>query len=90
MAKLQAYEEENGINLIEECFKNITSGFAHDMGLDKPGDSGRIKKRMDSMMINSHAARLTRPGIVYAVNHDALMLYVSLNGEGDIVPSLHH
>lgn len=90
IARLDAYEKETGINLIEECFKKITSSFVHDMGLDKPGSSGRIKKRMDSMMIDSHAARLTRPGIVYAVNHDALLLYVSLMGEDNIVPSLWH
>ena len=60
------------------------------MGLDKPGSSGRIKVRMDSMMIKTHAAKLTRPGIIYAVNHDALMLYASLNGEDGIVSSLMH
>lgn len=60
------------------------------MGLDKPGNSGRIKKRMYSMMISTHAAKLTRPGIIYAVNHDALLLYISLNGEDNVVPSLYH
>ena len=90
IAKLEAYQKSHGINLIEECYKKITSEYMHDMGLDKPGNSGRIKKRMDSMMIGTHAARLTRPGIIYAVNHDALMLYASLNGENGIVPSLTH
>lgn len=90
IARLEDYEKETGINLMEECFKNVTSDFAHDMGLDKPGNSGRIKKRMDSMMISTHAARLTRPGIIYAVNHDALLLYTSLNGEDNVVPSLRH
>ena len=90
IARLEAYEKETGINLIEECFKKISADYAHDMGLDKPGNSGRIKKRMDSMMISTHAAKLTRPGILYAVNHDALLLYSSLNGMDNIVPSLHH
>lgn len=90
IARLEAYEKETGINLIKECFKGVTSGFAHDMGLDKPGKSGRIKKRMDSMMIGTHAAKLTRPGVVYAVNHDAILLYVSLNGDDNVVPSLYH
>ena len=90
IARLEAYEKKTGINLIEICFKKITSTFVHDMGLDKPGSCGRIKKRMDSMMIESHAARLTRPGILYAINHDALLLYVSLMGEDNIVPSLRH
>ena len=90
IAKMEDYEQKTGINLIEECFKSVTSHFVHDMGLDKPGHSGRIKKRMDSMMINTHAAKLTRPGIIYAVNHDALMLYISLNGEDNVVPSLLH
>ena len=90
IARLEAYEKETGINLIEECFQKTTSSFAQDMGLDKPGSSGRIKKRMDSMMIDSHAAKLTRPGILYAVNQDALLLYVSLMGEDNIVPSLRH
>ncbi len=90
IAKMESYEKESGINLIEECFKKVTSDFAHDMGLDKPGNSGRIKKRMDSMLISTHAAKLTRPGIVYAVNHAAPMLYISLNGEDNVVPSLRH
>lgn len=90
IARLELYEKETGINLIEECFKKITSSYVHDMGLDKPDSSGRIRKRMDSMMINSHAARLTRPGIVYAVNHDALLVYASLAGDSCIVPSLRH
>ena len=90
IARLESYEKETGINLIEECFKKITSAFAHDMGLDKPGSCGRVKKRMDSMMIDSHAARLTRPGIVYTVNHDALFLYAGLAGDDNIVPSLKH
>ena len=42
------------------------------------------------MMIPTHAAKLTRPGIIYAVNHDALLLYTSLNGEDNVVPSLFH
>lgn len=90
MAKLDAYEQETGINLIEECFKKITSSFAKEMGLDKPGNSGRIKKRMDSLMIDTNAAHLTRPGIIYQVNQDAIILYASLMGKGNIVPSLHH
>lgn len=90
IARLDSYEKETGINLIEECFKKITSAFAHDMGLDKPGSFGRIKKRMDSMMIESHAARLTRPGIIYTANRDALLLYASLVGDDNIVPSLRH
>ncbi len=90
IAKLEAHEERTGINLIEECFKNITSDFVHDMGLDKPGKTGRIKKRMDSMMIRTHAAKLTRPGVIYSVNHDALMLYVSLGGEDSVILSLRH
>lgn len=90
IARLEAYEENTGINLIKECFKNITSSLAHEMGLDRPGDGGRVKKRMDSMMIRTHAAKLSRPGIVYAVNHDALMLYASLNGEDGILPCLRH
>ena len=90
IARLEDYEKRTGIDLIEECFKSITSDFAHDMGLDKPGNSGRIKKRMDSMMIPTHAAKLTRPGIIYAVNQDALLLYTSLNGEDNVVPSLFH
>lgn len=90
IAKLEDYEKETGINLIEKCFEGVTTDFAHDMGLDKPGNSGRIKKRMDSMMVNTHAAKLTRPGVIYAVNHDALSLYVSLNGADNVVPSLYH
>ena len=90
MARLEAYETETGINLIEKCFKDTSSSMACDMGLDKPGKSGRIKKRTDSMMVKTHAARLTRPGIVYAVNHDALMLYNDLCGMEYIAPSLHH
>lgn len=43
IVRLEAYENETGINLIEECFKNITSEFARDMGLDQPGNSGHIK-----------------------------------------------
>lgn len=90
MAKLDEYEQKTGVNLIEECFKSITSSLAKKMGLDKPGNSGRIKKRMDSMMIDSHAARLTRPGVIYQVNQDALILYAGLMGNGNIIPSLSH
>ena len=90
IARLESYEKETGINLIEKCFRDITASFAHEMGLDKPGNSGRVKKRMDSRMIDAHAMRLTRTGILYAVNHDALLLYASLVGEDGIVPSLRH
>lgn len=88
--RLEDYEKETGIDLIEECFKNVTFGFLHDLGLDKSGSSGSIKNRMDSMMISTHAARLMRPGIIYAVNHDALLLYTSLNGDDNVDPSLRH
>ena len=90
IAKLEAYEAKTGINLIEECFKKITGKLAQDMGLDRPGDTGRIKRRMDSMMIDTYAAKLSRPGIVYMVNQDALLLFAGLNGEERIVPSLRH
>lgn len=90
IAKLEAYETKTGINLIEECFRKITGELAHDMGLDRPGNTGRIKRRMDSMMIGTYAAKLSRPGIVYMVNQDALLLFASLNGEDRIVPSLRH
>ena len=90
MAKLEAYEKETGTNLIEKCFKGVTSSLVRKMGLDKPGNSGRIKKCMDSMMIDSHAARLTRPGILYTTNQDALRLYDQLVGRDSIDYSLHH
>ena len=90
IARLEAYEAEKGINLIKECFKKITGELAHDMGLDRPGDTGRIKRRMDSMMIDTYAAKLSRPGIIYMVNQDALLLFAGLNGEERIVPSLKH
>lgn len=90
MAKLDTYEQETGINLIEECFKKITGSLVKDMGLDGLGTSGRVKKRMDSMMIHMGAAHLTRLGIIYQVNQDAITLYAGLMGKGGIVPSLHH
>lgn len=90
MARLDAYESEKGINLIEKCFKDVSASLAREMGLDRPGSSGRIKKRMDSMMVGSHAARLSRPGILYAVNQDALRLYDQLVGRDGIDYSLHH
>ncbi len=33
---------------------------------------------------------MSMPGILYAVNHDAFLLYVSLVGEDGIMPSLQH
>ena len=90
IAKLETYEKETGINLIEKCFHDVTGQLAHDMGLDRPGETGRIKRRMDSMMIGTYAAKLSRPGIVYMVNQDALILYAGLNGEERILPSLRH
>ena len=90
IAKLEAHEAKTGVNLIEECFKGVTKKLAHDMGLDRPGNTGRIKRRMDSMMIGTYAAKLSRPGIVYMVNQDALILFAGLNGEERIVPSLRH
>lgn len=90
IAKLDAYEKKTGISLIKNCFKDVTSSLARKMGLDKPGSSGRIKKRMDSMMIDSPAARLSRPGIIYTVNQDALILYDQLCGRDSIKYSLHH
>lgn len=90
MSRLDEYEQETGINLIEKLFEKITLKLVSKMGLNQPGSSGRITKRMDSLMINTNAARLTRPGIIYAVNHDALVLYRSLQGMDHIVPSLYH
>lgn len=90
MSRLDEYEQKSEINLIEELFEKITAKLVSKMGLDQPGSSGRITRRMDSLMINSSAARLTRPGIIYAVNHDALVLYSSLQGMDNIVPSLYH
>lgn len=90
MSRLDEYEQKTGDNLIEKLFEKITTKLVSKMGLDKPGSSGRITKRMDSLMINSSAARLTRPGIIYAVNYDALVLYSSLQGMDNTVPSLYH
>lgn len=45
---------------------------------------------MDSMMIDSHAARLTQSGLIYTVNRDVLFLYSSRAGEDDIVPSFKY
>ena len=90
IAKLEAYEAETGISLIEKCFECTSSSMARDMGLTRPGGYGRIKKRSDSMMVRTHAAHLTRPGIVYAVNHDAPVLYNDLCGMDHISPSLYH
>ena len=90
LARVEAYEKETGINLFEQCFKKITESNKKAMGLGKPGTEGRIKKRMDSMMVSTSAAHLTRPGIVYQVNQDAVKLYVGL--EGDEIPAdlLHY
>ena len=90
MSRMDEYEQKTGVNLIEGLFEKITANLVSKMGLDQPGSSGRITRRMDSLMINSSAARLTRPGIIYAVNRDALVLYSSLQGMDNIVPSLYH
>ena len=59
MSRLDDYEQETGDNLVEKLFEKITTKLVCKMGLDKPGLSGRITKRMDSLMINSSAVRLT-------------------------------
>ena len=79
-----AYELVTGRDLIHDCITSLSENIRKYM------DINPTIKRMDSMMIPTHAAKLTRPGIIYAVNHDALLLYTSLNGEDNVVPSLFH
>lgn len=90
MARLEQYQIETGIDLIEQCFKNTTSRFAKEMGLDNPGNCGRVKKRMDSFMVESDTERLPRTGIIYEVNQDALQLFAELQGMAEIDPALLH
>ena len=89
LARVEVYEKETGINLLKQSFKKITESNKKIMGLGKPGTEGRIKKRMDSMMVSTSAARLPRTGIIYQVNQDAVRLYVSLQGD-EIPESLRH
>ena len=90
LEKVDAYEQKKGINLIEQLFQSICASLAKDMGLDSVRNDGRVKKRMDSMMIDSGAAHLTRTGIVYLVNQDALELYAELMGKATIPAELLH
>lgn len=89
LAAVERYQQETGIDLFKQCFSKITESNKKEMGLDKPGRSGRIKKRMDSLMVPTSAARLPRTGIVYVTNQDAVKLYVSLMGE-EIPGGLRH
>lgn len=89
LAKLDAYKEETGIDLIKQTFDGVTGSFAKDMGLDKPCGE-KIKRRMDSMMIDSTAARLPRTGIIYVTNQDAVKLFVGLMGKEYLPTILYH
>lgn len=89
LAKLDAYREETGIDLIEQTFDGITESFAKEMGLDKASGE-KIKRRMDSMMIGSAASRLPRTGIIYTTNQDAVKLFVGLIGKEYLPAELHH
>ena len=77
LAGVENYQKTTGINLYEQCFKKLTAQNVTVMGLDKPSKAGRIKKRMDSLMVSTSAARLGGTGIVYTVNQDAVKLYVA-------------
>lgn len=90
LAKLDAYESETGINLIKKTFDSITETFAKEMGLDKPDATGKLKRRMDSMMIETSAARLSRPGIIYVTNQDAVILFAELAGKEYLPMTLLH
>ena len=68
LARVEAYENEAGVDLLEECFEKITELNKKAIGLDKPDSEGPIKKRMYSMMVQISVAHLIRSGIVYQVN----------------------
>lgn len=70
-AKLLAYKEETGTDLVKDEFERISKAMAMDMGLlpkdpsEKDDPEKLILVRMDSMEIEAHAKVMTRLEILY-------------------------
>ena len=94
--RIEAYNEENGCDLIKEEFERISRKMAVDMGvLHNDQNTGEddetvILVRMDSMEIESHAKAMSRLEILYTTNVIVLR-YLLKKGFKEIVPdSLSH
>lgn len=94
--RIEAYNEENGCDLIKDEFERISRKMAVDMGVlhtDRntgEDDEKVILVRMDSMEIECHAKAMSRLEILYTTNVIVLR-YLLKKGFKDIIPdSLSH
>lgn len=88
--RLEDYHKENGIYLADKVLEDLVSKMAPDMGfcLENAPDGYVLKTRLDSQMISMHARHLSRTGIVYQCNQDAVLLLKSCGME--LPANLYH
>ena len=85
------YDEKHNSCLMEKIFASFTDAAASEMGINIHQDLGDVlRTRIDSMLIDTPAEHLTRPGIVYRTNAMCLDLIASLEGLSVIPESLLH
>ena len=63
---------------------------AEEMGINKLRKLGKLRIRIDSTFVDSMGRKLTRPQIIYQVNHNCVMLFTKLGITEYLLPSLAH
>ena len=92
LERIEQYEDETGVNLIQHTVQHITNVIGSEMGfnLHQSVDGFFNKVRMDSMLITSYSQHLTRAGIVYRCNCEALNVMVQTGGLEAVPSNLIH
>jgi len=94
--KVEAYNEENGCDLIKDEFERISKVMAVEMGLlhadpnSSDDESAPILVRMDSMEIEAHAKAMTRIEILYMTNMIMIRYLLKKNFSNIIPEELFH
>ena len=90
LKRIDDYKAETGIDLIQKLQEDITQKMAEEMGINKLRKLGKLRIRIDSTFVDSMGRKLTRPQIIYQVNHNCVMLFTKLGITEYLLPSLAH
>ena len=90
LKRIEDYKAETGVDLIQKLQEDITQKMAEEMGINKLRKLGKLRIRIDSTFVDSMGRRLTRPQIIYQVNHNCVMLFTKLGITEYLLPSLTH
>lgn len=90
LKRIEDYKAETGVDLIQKLQEDITQKMAEEMGINKLRKLGKLRIRIDSTFVDSMGRRLTRPQIIYQVNHNCVLLFTKLGITEYLLPSLTH